>query len=76
MLVDAINEQAHTFYEQYGLVEFAGSQNRLFPPMKTILIFETNSPACSASVKARELADAKCLQQSNIFSGLALVSDS
>ncbi len=36
VVVDAINERARTFYEQYGFAVFPDHKRRLFLPMKTI----------------------------------------
>ncbi|MEX0382800.1 GNAT family N-acetyltransferase [Spiribacter sp. 1M153] len=36
MIVDAINESAHNFYEQYGFMPLGHSSTRLFLPLKRI----------------------------------------
>jgi hypothetical protein len=36
VVVDAIDENAHTFYRRYGFTDVPDHPNRLFMPMKTV----------------------------------------
>jgi GNAT superfamily N-acetyltransferase len=36
VVVDAIDENAHTFYKRYGFIDIPNHPNRLFLPMKTV----------------------------------------